>query len=320
MFGNYKALIKRFPIPTPYPIGDVYCYLIKDDPITLIDVGVDTPEARQAWERYLKEENLQFSDIKRIVLTHGHSDHYGLAVWMCEKSNAKLFVHPLDWPKVMDRKGFYERLLPYMEEYGIPQSYFETFIKILLWEKNFCKDIPEDLLNPLSEKDTLEFEHFSLEVIHVPGHSLGHIVLFKDGWALSGDFIFQKFTPIPVIEVDKEGNRIKTMLLYMESLEKMKKKGLRTYWPSHREFEGDYQQALDALKERMKRKEELILECIKNQGKCTAFDVLKCLYPDHKPSEVYVLSSEVLGRLDFLEHKGLVKCQKESGHYYYSLP
>src|SRR5688572_25247413 len=83
-------------IPTPFYVGDVNVYLIKEDPITLIDVGPKTPEAAAALRAKLGEHGVKFSDIHRIVLTHAHEDHCGLAKQIRDEAkNAEILVH--DW-------------------------------------------------------------------------------------------------------------------------------------------------------------------------------------------------------------------------------
>ena len=66
-------------LPTPFYIGPVNVYLIAEDPLTLIDTGPKTKEASEALREGLRRERLRVSDIRRIVLTHAHEDHCGLA-------------------------------------------------------------------------------------------------------------------------------------------------------------------------------------------------------------------------------------------------
>ncbi|MCC6451605.1 MAG: MBL fold metallo-hydrolase, partial [Acidobacteria bacterium] len=81
-------------IPTPFYVGDVNVYLIREDPITLIDVGPKTAEAEKALSEGLGREGLSFKDIRRIVLTHSHEDHCGLAKKVRDQAlNAEIFVH-----------------------------------------------------------------------------------------------------------------------------------------------------------------------------------------------------------------------------------
>ncbi len=317
-FDN-KIPIERIATPTPYQIGDIYSYLVLDEPITLIDVGVATEETREVWRQRLKELKLTVKDIKRIVLTHGHSDHYGLAREFAEASGAPILLHKADWEKVKNRRRFYQRMLPYVSLYGVPEEYLAIFDRVLEWEEGFCLDIPEEMLKPLEDGDTLEFEHITFTVHHVPGHSTGHVILMHRDWALSGDFIFDSFTPIPVIEMDERGNRLKTGLMYRDSLIRMKEAGLKRYYPSHRETEGDYLKALSNMKERMRYKEEFILGTLRRKGRCTPYEIIKELYPEHKPQEIYIVASDTLGRLDLLEEKGLVSWEERDGLVYYYL-
>src|SRR5215831_11870634 len=83
-------------IPTPFYVGDVNVYLIKEDPLTLIDVGPKTPQAAAALKEKLGRNGIKFSDVRRIVLTHAHEDHCGLARQVRDEGkNAEILVH--DW-------------------------------------------------------------------------------------------------------------------------------------------------------------------------------------------------------------------------------
>ena len=66
-------------VPTPFYVGPVNVYLIAEDPVTLIDTGPKTKEAVEAVREGLRRARFRVSDIRRIVLTHAHEDHCGLA-------------------------------------------------------------------------------------------------------------------------------------------------------------------------------------------------------------------------------------------------
>ena len=68
-------------IPTPFYVGDVNVYLIKEDPLTLIDVGPKTDDAYRTLVEKLGRIGVKLADIRRIVLTHAHEDHCGPCLW-----------------------------------------------------------------------------------------------------------------------------------------------------------------------------------------------------------------------------------------------
>src|ERR1700742_3009961 len=83
-------------IPTPFYVGPVNVYLIREDPLTLIDVGPKTDEAARALREKLGSHGVKFSDVRRIVLTHAHEDHCGLAKRVRDEAqDAEVLIH--DW-------------------------------------------------------------------------------------------------------------------------------------------------------------------------------------------------------------------------------
>src|SRR6266702_6967876 len=83
-------------LPTPFYIGPVNVYLVAEDPPTLIDTGPKTKEAIEALRDGMRRAGFRVADIRRIVLTHAHEDHCGLAQSLRgEAKDAEVFVH--DW-------------------------------------------------------------------------------------------------------------------------------------------------------------------------------------------------------------------------------
>src|SRR6202008_2171646 len=86
--------IHTISVPTPFYIGPVNVYLIAEDPVTIIDTGPKTKEAVAALRDGLRAAGFRVSDIRRIVLTHAHEDHCGLAKSLRDEArNAVVLVH-----------------------------------------------------------------------------------------------------------------------------------------------------------------------------------------------------------------------------------
>src|SRR2546423_4445713 len=81
-------------LPTPFYVGPVNVYLIAEEPLTLIDTGPKTKEALEALKEGLRRARFRVQDIRRIVLTHAHEDHCGLAKSLRDEAkDAEVFVH-----------------------------------------------------------------------------------------------------------------------------------------------------------------------------------------------------------------------------------
>ena len=81
----------------PYRLDHVNVYLIDDgDGWALIDTGIDDPPTRAAWERLL-EGPLRARPLSRILVTHYHPDHIGLAGWLCERFGLELAISQTDY-------------------------------------------------------------------------------------------------------------------------------------------------------------------------------------------------------------------------------
>src|SRR3954451_22277086 len=83
------AGIACLPIPTPFAVGRVNCYLIDDEPLTLVDTGPNSGKALDELEQALAANGRRVEDIELIVITHQHMDHLGLAGIVARRSGAE---------------------------------------------------------------------------------------------------------------------------------------------------------------------------------------------------------------------------------------
>src|SRR5438270_11303066 len=82
--------IHRLAIPTPFAVGRVNCYLIEDEPLTLIDTGPNSGKSLDELERALAAHGHRVEDLELIILTHQHMDHVGLLEILARRSGAEV--------------------------------------------------------------------------------------------------------------------------------------------------------------------------------------------------------------------------------------
>jgi hypothetical protein len=134
-------------IPTPFPVGPVNVYLVKgDDGPTLIDVGPRFGPAQEALREALAARGYQLSDVKRVILTHVHSDHCGLAGELAEESGAEVLTHPANFLLLADYAEERERWLAFyaalMREAGMPPEQIVQVDRLRRGMSNYIAPCP----------------------------------------------------------------------------------------------------------------------------------------------------------------------------------
>ena len=125
-----------------------------------IDPGDDSAEIVRAIDRHGFE-------LQAIACTHAHMDHIGgVAGLKKRRPEAKIIIHPADEP-------IYQQLPNQPAWIGIPRSQWTEF--------GFDYELPPQVDEHWSDGQTYEVGELTFQVIHCPGHTPGHVVLFEPG-------------------------------------------------------------------------------------------------------------------------------------------
>ena len=92
--------IIKLQIPLKFEVSSINSYLIYEEPLTLVDPGPYSEFHIKFLEKSLNEIGKKFSDIKRIILTHGHTDHGGIAGFFQKEFNTEIYIHKFDEEKI----------------------------------------------------------------------------------------------------------------------------------------------------------------------------------------------------------------------------
>jgi glyoxylase-like metal-dependent hydrolase (beta-lactamase superfamily II) len=324
--------VNRIDVPIPFPLKQANCYYIEDSIPTLIDAGVKTDEAFETISGAIEGKGGSIDKVRRIILTHCHSDHLGLATRIAGISGARIFMHILDREFVAHNLGEEpqaqrNRFHKFFLEAGVPSDLMEPAIDSM--SNRFKR-----FFTPFEDEEILEggevfaFDDFNLEVIHTPGHSRGSICLLNrdDGTLFSGDSLLEDITSNPVVQIrhPDEKSDYRSLATYEASLEIIKALPARTVLPGHGPPFSNHQERVNQMQEhhRLRRTEVMNILIADNtrprrERRTTQYMLAMALFPDLKGIEFFLGLSEALAHLETLEDEGVVKSELESGRRFY---
>ncbi len=314
----FHMKIVPISIPTPFYVGSVNVYLIKEDPVTLIDVGPKTPEAAQALRTGLARNGVRMTDIERIVLTHAHEDHCGLAKQVRDEArNSEIFVHGWETGHLFGRLA-QEEHRQLMFRAGVPQGVFKEMQDAYEEVSLLTDSLADGEFSSLTDGMELEFETGSLQVIHTPGHTPGSctFVRLADRTVICGDCVLKRITPNPIVAPDPEDRtrRFKSLAQYISSLSKIRSFSPTIVHGGHGEPIADFEEIFHRYMKSIEDRQRKVIGLVSKEGS-TAYDVARRLFPDAQGDEVhrFLSISESIAHLDFAESQGEVGVEISDG-------
>jgi len=300
--GGYSILTyETLGIPTPFPVGNINCYLIKNEPITLIDCGVYTPKALESLTDQLRNFGLELGDVKQILITHAHPDHCGLASVVKKYSNAKVYLHEKEINKAMDRAEHLKRIELHLAYYGLPEDLRHEMHNYFKWQLDFVQPLKK--FEVIEDGHIFTFDGAELQVILTPGHAIGHLCYFEksDRLLFSGDLMLGSLLePISIEPYRRE----RGLVDYIESLKKLSSLNISLILPGHGKPMSDIEAHLKRIANNHQQRKKQILDIIKGEGKITPFRIASRLWPK---LNMFLGISEVLGYIDLLIMEGKVQ-------------
>ena len=309
-------------IPTPFYVGDVNVYLIKQDPLTLIDVGPKTDDAYRALVQKLGQVGVKLSDISRIVLTHAHEDHCGLAKRVRDEArDAEILVHKWETGHLFGRLAR-DQHRDLLLRSGVPPAAFEE-MRSMYQDISLLTDSLEDSDYQTLEDDMeLEFDGGVLRVLHTPGHTPGSCSFVREAnrTLICGDCVLKRITPNPIVSPDPidPSKRFPSLGEYLVSLARLREYRPTLSYGGHGEpvtdFEEIFHRYVRSIDERQKR----VLSLVPNEG-ITAFEMATKLFPSSITQDVhqFLAISESIAHLDYAEREGKLALEIKEGVEFY---
>jgi glyoxylase-like metal-dependent hydrolase (beta-lactamase superfamily II) len=308
------AGIHCLPVPTPFAVGRINCYLIEDDPLTLVDCGPNSGTALDELERLLAAHGRALEEIKLIVITHQHLDHIGLVDIVARRSGAEIAA--------------LDRLTRYLGDYSHETELDDEFAVGIMHRHGIPPDVAAALRSvsaafrgfggaaavtrPLAAGSRLELRDRSFEVLHRPGHSPSDTLFWDERRRilLAGDHLIKHISSNPLIArplpPDRDDGRPHALRSYVASLEATHELPAELVLAGHGEPITDHRTLIEerfAATERRKRKVLSLLA----ERPLTAYELAQRMWGNVAVTQAFLTLSEVLGHLDLLSDDGAVR-------------
>lgn len=313
----------QIPLPIPYAVGPVNSYLFLDPEPTLVDCGLKTDACWQALVSALTDHGLAVSDIRRIVITHAHVDHIGLAGKIAAHSDAKVWVSTLVEPWALHIQEKWPARMQFMVQTLAPFGFSAADLALLeqgmatttaLWDP-----VAEERLVTFGLDDTIELGGVGWQVIYLPGHCNNQTCFYQPETRqfLAADMLLP-ITPTPVIEepIDGGNERVPGLPLFLDSLGLVEELEIDMVYPGHGEPFSDHRALIERQSARIADRTEQCYDLIA-EGHNTFGRLLDLMYAGLTPERRFPALGMLLGYLDLLEGGGLIKgyMQDDVLHY-----
>ncbi|MBK9313620.1 MAG: MBL fold metallo-hydrolase [Acidobacteria bacterium] len=296
--------IEKLIIPTPFPVGPINIYLILEDPLTLVDTGPKTEEALSALRLQLRDLGIIASDLKRIILTHTHEDHCGLAGTLQRESGARVYVHEWEYRNIsMHRETRVNRDL--MVRAGVPPEQLEEMAGRYELIHRFA-DAVEDVEAYRDEAEFV-FESGALRAVHTPGHTPGSCCLLRESnrLMLTGDTILKSITPNPILNPDPldPRRRFPSLGEYLVSLARIRDLHPTILKTAHGNDVTDYEEHFHRLVKHIDDRLTRVIRMVPPEG-ATGWEISMQLFPNVRSINRFLAVSESIANLDLAVAEG----------------
>ncbi|HYU99598.1 MAG TPA: MBL fold metallo-hydrolase [Pyrinomonadaceae bacterium] len=307
-------------LPTPFYIGPVNVYLIAEDPITLIDTGPKTKEAIDALHEGLRKARIRISDIRRIVLTHAHEDHCGLARSVRDQAkDAEVLVHAWETGHRVGRLE-YEEHRTLLVRAGVPPEEIETMRKMYEGVRQYADSFERDEYGELRDDEELDFETGTLRIVHTPGHTPGSCSFIReaDRTVIAGDCVLKRITPNPILSPDPidPTKRFASLAEYLVSLAR-----LRTFAPTlvhggHGEPVHDFEELFNRYFRAIRDRQAEVIRLLPKSG-ATAWEIARQMFPVTDDVHRFLSVSEAVAHLDLAHSERKIEVEFGDGKEIY---
>lgn len=310
----------RLELPTGFKFGTVNAYLFPKPEPALVDTGLKSADCWAALQNGLARHGLSIADIARVVITHPHVDHCGLARRITGHSRADIWIVQAGRPWLVDlpdrlqqRTAYYRSV--YLPRWNLPAKTEQVLLAQLKAVTAACEAVTAGRIRVFQVGDTLTLGGEAWQVLPAAGHAPTQTCFYQPAarHLLAGDALLS-LAPAPVLERPRPGKGAEAPALaqFLDTLRLLNGLDITTVYPGHGEPFENHRQVIRRQQERLEQRLE---ECrgLISAGQNTFAALMDRMYSLH-PSRFHLTGLWMLaGYLELLAARGLIETQVEEG-------
>ena len=291
--------MKQHTVQTPYIVGEVHFYSAEiDGGLVLFDTGPPTPEGEAC---LIKEVDLR--RLKYVCITHCHVDHYGLANYILQKSDAEILIPRSDAVKFQRHPDRMRQMGEILAGYGFGEDFAVQLRES--FEKNKVFPANPERFRIVEEAE--ELSALGITYLPCPGHSQSDMVYLLGDSAITGDILLRNIFQAPLLDINLStfNGRFRNYDVYCNSIINLVKlRGLQIR-PGHRTAVNNVDDAIVFYVRTLLERAVQLIPFRSEPVNRIIVQMFKARLTD--PFFVYLKVSEIVFMLDFLENPALLK-------------
>ena len=299
-------------IPTPFAVGRVNCYLIEDEPLTLVDTGPNSGKALDELSGQLGARGHSIDDLELVIVTHQHIDHLGLVEIVAQHSGAEVAALGIAAERLAnfdeDAEAEDRFAVELMLRNGIPEEVTAALRSVSRSFRGWGSHVA--VTRPLADGEEIRFRDRTLEAIHRPGHSPSDTVFWdaERKILIAADHLLPHISSNPLISRPLDGSpeRPQALVTYIESMRKTREMPAEIVLPGHGDPVVDHVALIDERIAKHERRKEKIQKLIAEQPR-TGYELAQAIWGNVAVTQAFLTLSEVIGHADLLVNEGRVR-------------
>jgi glyoxylase-like metal-dependent hydrolase (beta-lactamase superfamily II) len=299
-------------IPTPFAVGRVNCYLIEDEPLTLVDTGPNSGKALDELQSQLAERGHSIDDLELVIVTHQHIDHLGLVEIAVQRSGAEVAALGIASERLAnfdeDAEAEDRFAVELMLRNGIPEEVTAALRSVSRSFRGWGSHVT--VTKPLEDGQTLPFANRLLQAIHRPGHSPSDTVFWDEERRIliAADHLIAHISSNPLISrpLDGSDERPQALVTYIESMRKTREMPAEIVPSGHGEPITNHVTLIDDRIAKHDRRREKIYKLITEQPR-SGYELAQAIWGNVAVTQAFLTLSEVIGHADLLVNEGRVR-------------